>query len=107
VIDLENELFFVRVTPWSHWSWKQLQCQHTFDFPALLHGHSPPGEQIHKVQNPFLPTHVDGLTLVNPIDSSTEWHHMSIKGHQYLTCELCDHSELVLIEGCHLSWSQR
>ena len=67
-------------------------------FPALT-GQSPPGDIVRKLL--ALPTHLGGLSLINPIETSVEQHHMSKLISAPLVNKVID--QVQSLEDCHTS----
>ena len=67
-------------------------------FPALT-GQSPPGDIVRKLL--ALPTHLGGLSLINPIEASVEQHHMSKLISAPLVNQVID--QVQSLEDCHTS----
>ena len=89
VTDLEGYIICLSYS--SHWKCLLL----SMFFPALT-GQSPPGEVVRR-----LLSHLGGLSLINPIDASTEQHRRSKLISAPLVNSMIDQSEY--LEGCHQS----
>ena len=91
VIDLESHSLSELLQP--------LETAIMSTFFSALTGQSPPGETIRKLLS--LPTHLGGLSLVNPLDTSIEQHRVSKLISAPLVNRVIDQNES--LEGCHLS----